>query len=92
MARADGGAPPAVHGSRARRGRHGRPHARRGRRRRTGRIAATDTPGGRSADGGRRGARHARERGTPVTEQPTRIQVGGTAGTDPYEVLVGRQL
>lgn len=27
-----------------------------------------------------------------MTEQPTRIQVGGTAGTDPYEVLVGRQL
>ncbi|WP_310725686.1 3-dehydroquinate synthase [Streptomyces sp. N2A] len=27
-----------------------------------------------------------------MTEQATRIQVGGTAGTDPYEVLVGRQL
>ncbi|MEU9101754.1 3-dehydroquinate synthase [Streptomyces sp. NPDC048361] len=28
-----------------------------------------------------------------MTEQaPTRIQVGGTAGTDPYEVLVGRNL
>ncbi|MFH8345385.1 3-dehydroquinate synthase [Streptomyces sp. NPDC018045] len=27
-----------------------------------------------------------------MTEQPIRIQVGGTAGTDPYEVLVGRQL
>ncbi|QEU95682.1 3-dehydroquinate synthase [Streptomyces kanamyceticus] len=28
-----------------------------------------------------------------TTEQtPTRIHVGGTAGTDPYEVLVGRQL
>lgn len=27
-----------------------------------------------------------------MTEQITRIQVGGTAGTDPYEVLVGRQL
>jgi 3-dehydroquinate synthase len=28
-----------------------------------------------------------------MTEQaPTRIQVGGTAGTEPYEVLVGRQL
>ncbi|MGR3933205.1 3-dehydroquinate synthase [Streptomyces sp. BRA346] len=26
------------------------------------------------------------------TETPTRIQVGGTAGTAPYEVLVGRQL
>ena len=32
-------------------------------------------------------------RGHTVTDQaPTRIQVGGTAGTDPYEVLVGRQL
>ena len=30
---------------------------------------------------------------TRMTEQaPTRIQVAGTAGTDPYEVLVGRQL
>ncbi|MGW8888154.1 3-dehydroquinate synthase [Streptomyces sp. NPDC055749] len=30
---------------------------------------------------------------TLMTEQgPTRIQVAGTAGTDPYEVLVGRQL
>ncbi|RFU84247.1 3-dehydroquinate synthase [Streptomyces triticagri] len=29
----------------------------------------------------------------PADEQtPTRIQVGGTAGTDPYEVLVGRSL
>ena len=28
-----------------------------------------------------------------MTDQAvTRIQVGGTAGTDPYEVLVGRQL
>ncbi|MER5946189.1 3-dehydroquinate synthase [Streptomyces sp. NPDC001904] len=27
-----------------------------------------------------------------MSEQITRIQVGGTAGTDPYEVLVGRQL
>ncbi|MFI1202262.1 3-dehydroquinate synthase [Streptomyces sp. BHT-5-2] len=27
-----------------------------------------------------------------MTEHATRIQVGGTAGTDPYEVLVGRQL
>ncbi|MEU6201900.1 3-dehydroquinate synthase [Streptomyces sp. NPDC047061] len=27
-----------------------------------------------------------------VANQVTRIQVGGTAGTDPYEVLVGRQL
>ena len=27
-----------------------------------------------------------------VASQVTRIQVGGTAGTDPYEVLVGRQL
>ncbi|MCQ4206802.1 MULTISPECIES: 3-dehydroquinate synthase [Streptomyces] len=27
-----------------------------------------------------------------MTDQITRIQVGGTAGTDPYEVLVGRQL
>lgn len=27
-----------------------------------------------------------------VTEQVTRIAVAGTAGTDPYEVLVGRQL
>ncbi|MFE5739983.1 3-dehydroquinate synthase [Streptomyces celluloflavus] len=27
-----------------------------------------------------------------MTEQATRIQVGGTAGTEPYEVLVGRQL
>ncbi|MEV1024631.1 3-dehydroquinate synthase [Streptomyces sp. NPDC050264] len=27
-----------------------------------------------------------------MAEQITRIQVGGTAGTDPYEVLVGRQL
>ncbi|MFG2225600.1 3-dehydroquinate synthase [Streptomyces sp. NPDC050161] len=27
-----------------------------------------------------------------MTEQATRIQVGGTAGSDPYEVLVGRQL
>ncbi|MFH9422052.1 3-dehydroquinate synthase [Streptomyces sp. NPDC017529] len=50
------------------------------------------TTGGRDAGGGRRGSRRARERGTPVTEQATRIQVGGTAGTDPYEVLVGRQL
>ncbi|MCX5395859.1 3-dehydroquinate synthase [Streptomyces sp. NBC_00102] len=30
---------------------------------------------------------------TAMTEQaPTRIQVAGTAGSDPYEVLVGRQL
>ncbi|MEU0929623.1 3-dehydroquinate synthase [Streptomyces malaysiensis] len=28
----------------------------------------------------------------PVAETPTRIQVGGTAGTAPYEVLIGRQL
>ncbi|WP_155055140.1 3-dehydroquinate synthase [Streptomyces blattellae] len=27
-----------------------------------------------------------------MTSQVTRIQVGGTAGSDPYEVLVGRQL
>ncbi|MFE2136714.1 3-dehydroquinate synthase, partial [Streptomyces sp. NPDC059466] len=27
-----------------------------------------------------------------MSEAVTRIQVGGTAGTDPYEVLVGRQL
>ncbi|WP_299540960.1 3-dehydroquinate synthase [uncultured Streptomyces sp.] len=37
-------------------------------------------------------APHGREK-TPMTEQgPTRIQVAGSAGTDPYEVLVGRQL
>lgn len=37
-------------------------------------------------------APHGREN-TRMTEQaPTRIQVAGTAGTDPYEVLVGRQL
>lgn len=28
----------------------------------------------------------------PVADTPTRIQVGGTAGTAPYEVLIGRQL
>ena len=27
-----------------------------------------------------------------MSESVTRIQVGGTAGSDPYEVLVGRQL
>ncbi|MEV4507222.1 3-dehydroquinate synthase, partial [Streptomyces klenkii] len=27
-----------------------------------------------------------------MTDAPTRIQVAGSAGTDPYEVLVGRQL
>ncbi|WLQ32726.1 3-dehydroquinate synthase [Streptomyces castrisilvae] len=30
---------------------------------------------------------------TPMTEQaPTRVQIAGSAGTDPYEVLIGRQL
>ncbi|MFC7940965.1 3-dehydroquinate synthase, partial [Streptomyces sp. NPDC057387] len=27
-----------------------------------------------------------------MSEEVTRIQVGGTAGSDPYEVLVGRRL
>ncbi|MCZ0996220.1 3-dehydroquinate synthase [Streptomyces noursei] len=63
-------------------------------------IATGDRPRGRRRrDRGRfgatagRGARAPRRQGgTGMTEHATRIQVGGTAGTDPYEVLVGRQL
>ncbi|MGW5698061.1 3-dehydroquinate synthase, partial [Streptomyces asiaticus] len=42
---------------------------------------------------GRPGRTGAEERMTsPVADTPTRVQVGGTAGTAPYEVLIGRQL
>ncbi|TXS47547.1 3-dehydroquinate synthase [Streptomyces sp. OR43] len=33
-----------------------------------------------------------RERTTMTEQAPTRIQIAGSAGTDPYEVLIGRQL
>ncbi len=40
----------------------------------------------------RRGPRRPGVEEGMTEQQVTRIQVGGTAGTDPYEVLVGRQL
>ncbi|MEE4489024.1 3-dehydroquinate synthase [Streptomyces sp. NPDC050529] len=33
-----------------------------------------------------------REKRTMTDQAPTRIQIAGSAGTDPYEVLIGRQL
>lgn len=38
------------------------------------------------------GAPSGRENTTMTEQAPTRIQIAGSAGTDPYEVLIGRQL
>lgn len=81
VARADGRPPSPL--------RRGRPHRRRHRRAHPEEVAqaiidALELPEGPAAPG---------VENTGMTQQgPTRIQVAGSAGSDPYEVLVGHQL